>query len=187
MIITFSGMHGAGNTTVSKLLAKELNYEYIYIGKIMREIADKHGVSLQKLGEIAEKEDWVDKEIDSNQIELNKKDKIVLDAKIGFHFIPKALKIRLIVDEETALDRIMKDLKNPHRASEMKVLSGKPKKEWREIVKKELRRRKKSERMRYLKYYNVDLTDNSNFDLVIDTSNKTPKQVLDLILKKINK
>ena len=41
--------------------------------------------------------------------------------------------------------------------------------------------------MRYLKTYNVKRDDMSNYDLVIDTTNKEPKEVADIILSEYKK
>ena len=45
--------------------------------------------------------------------------------------------------------------------------------------------RQKSEAKRYMKYYGIDISDCSVYDLVINTDDMTPDQVLDLILEKV--
>ena len=52
--------------------------------------------------------------------------------------------------------------------------------------KKEIQNRERSESLRYKKYYDIDLKDTSIYDLVIDTTNKTPEEITDMILKEIN-
>ena len=51
--------------------------------------------------------------------------------------------------------------------------------------KKEMLDREKSETKRYKKYYNIDLKDNSIYDLVINSSDKTPDQIVDIITKEV--
>ena len=41
-IISLTGDLGSGKSTVSNLLIERLNYDYIYTGKIQREIAKKY-------------------------------------------------------------------------------------------------------------------------------------------------
>ena len=39
---------------------------------------------------------------------------------------------------------------------------------------------------RFKKYYDVDFLDKKNYDLVIDTTDLTPEEIVDKILEKIN-
>ena len=41
-IITITGDLGSGKSTVSNVLIDRLNYDYIYTGKIQREIAERY-------------------------------------------------------------------------------------------------------------------------------------------------
>ena len=99
MIITISGKPGSGKSTVAELIAKRLSLKHYSIGNFMREIAKEKGISLLELGKIAEKERWVDDELDKRQIELGgREDGFVIDSRLGFHFIPKSVKIFLDVN-----------------------------------------------------------------------------------------
>ena len=53
--------------------------------------------------------------------------------------------------------------------------------------KQEILVRGRSEATRYKKYYNIDLEDTSIHDLVIDSADKTPEEIADVILKKIER
>ena len=53
--------------------------------------------------------------------------------------------------------------------------------------KKEILKREKSENLRYKKYYDIDMNETSIYDLIIDTSNKTPEEIVNIILNKIKK
>ena len=46
-----------------------------------------------------------------------------------------------------------------------------------------LKERRESEKLRYKAFYHVDITDMSNYDCVIDTTDKTPEEVAELIIK----
>ena len=52
-----------------------------------------------------------------------------------------------------------------------------------EMAMKDIKYRYEQENMRYLKTYNVRRDDMSNYDLVIDTTNKLPEEVANIILK----
>ena len=49
-------------------------------------------------------------------------------------------------------------------------------------VSSEILKREKSEAARYKKYYKIDLNNKSIYDLVIDSSDKTPEVILAIIL-----
>ena len=51
--------------------------------------------------------------------------------------------------------------------------------------KKEIVERERSESARYKKYYDINLNDTSIYDLVVDSANKTPEEIVNLILKKL--
>ncbi|MBK6965074.1 MAG: cytidylate kinase family protein [Bacteroidales bacterium] len=50
-IITLAGDPGAGKTEVGKLLAENLNWELINIGKLQRELAAELGMDVQELNQ----------------------------------------------------------------------------------------------------------------------------------------
>lgn len=79
---------------------------------------------------------------------------------MAWKFIPTSLKVRLTIDESISGKRIFED---PTRNIEDKYPTV-------EDAIKSTTARKESERQRYLRLYNVDLEDEENYDLVIDTS-----------------
>ena len=52
---------------------------------------------------------------------------------------------------------------------------------------KEILEREECESARYKKYYNIDLKDVSVYDVVIDSKDKTPNEIVDIVLKKFDK
>jgi cytidylate kinase len=52
-----------------------------------------------------------------------------------------------------------------------------------ETRKKEISTREKSEATRYKKYYGIDIRDTSIYDIIINTSDKTPEEILEIILE----
>ncbi len=53
------------------------------------------------------------------------------------------------------------------------------------IRKQEIVDRAESEATRYKKYYDIDVCDPSIYDLVIDSSDKTPEEIVEIILNEI--
>jgi cytidylate kinase len=54
-------------------------------------------------------------------------------------------------------------------------------------AKKEIRERERSERTRYVKVYGIDVRDTSHFDLVVDSSDKTPDDIVSILAERMAK
>jgi len=174
MIITISGIAGSGKSTVAKLLAKKLNYNHYSIGDFMREIAKERNISLLELSKQAEEDKTIDKELDKKQIELGKtEDNFVIDSRLGFHFIKDSKKIFLDVNLNEAAKRILKEKRQHEQYKDIQ-----------ESIEK-IKKRIKSEDKRYRGYYNLHYHDRKNYDLVIDTTELKPEEIVDEILKTI--
>ncbi|MBU0615895.1 MAG: nucleoside monophosphate kinase [Nanoarchaeota archaeon] len=156
MIITISGKAGSGKSTVAKLVAKKLNMKHYSTGDLMREMAKERGMSLLELSKLAESDKSIDQELDDRQVKLGKEeDNFVMDSRLGFHFIPKSIKIFL----ETSIDvRAARILKDKRGYKDIK------------LVNKDILKREQSERQRYLDYYKIDdYSDSIYYNLVINT------------------
>ncbi len=176
-IITISGRQGAGKTDIGKKLAKILNYENVSIGDLKGELAKDMSLTIDELNEIGKKEDWIHKKFDEKTISIGKtRDNFLIEAWLGYHFIPHSFKIFLEVKEDVAVKRIFKD----QRDDEKKC---KTEKEMKEMLNKRL----KVTGDQFKKYYGINFLDKSNYDLIIDTTNLTKEQVIGIILKKLPK
>lgn len=175
MIIAISGTPGSGKSTVAKAIAKEFNLKHYSTGDFMREMAFKKNVSLMELERLAEKDFSIDRSIDEYSKNLVKEDDFIIDSRLAFHFIPKAIKIFLKADSKVAARRIWKDLVDKKRTvekgfhSESDVLKG--------IIE-----RQDSEVKRYKEYYKIHYLDEKNYDFVLDTTNLPIEQVVQKVL-----
>lgn len=177
MIITISGLPGSGKTTVGKLLAKKLGMRFYSIGDLRGRMAIERGLTIDQLNEIGMKEKWTDKEADEYQRKLGEtEDDFVIESRLGFFFIPKSVKIFLDVDPRKAAERIFRD----NRPDEKRKGTI-------EEVASSIRKRMKNDVARYRKYYKVDFLDESQYDIIIDTTNLTPDQVVERIMNGIKK
>lgn len=171
-IITISGTPGSGKSTIGSLLKKKLNMKYVYSGQIFRETAKKYNMTLAEFGKFCENNEKIDKELDEKQLNILQKGDVILEGRlagwIAYNNNIDAFKIMLLANLETRIKRIIEREDGDYN----KRLE-------------ENQKRENCEQKRYKKYYNIDIKDTSIYNLVIDTSKKTPDEILDIIINKI--
>lgn len=181
MIISISGLPGSGKSTVAKILAENLGFERIYMGGIMRKLADRKGVSILELMKQAETDSSIDEEVDEMVSDYGRtKDNFIIESRTAFHFISDSLKIFIKVDLVEGARRIFPDLMKEERGEEDKASSA-------ENLAKMLKERSAIDKERYKKYYGIDYTDETNYDLVVDSTSLTPEEVVDKIMAEVEK
>jgi CMP/dCMP kinase len=171
--ITISGEAGSGKSTVADIIANKLQIKRHSTGDYMRTMAAARGVTIIELNKIAETDPSIDKELDEWQMKLDKKtnEAFVIDSRLGFHFIPSALSVFLKADFDKRAERIF----NTRRLTEENMTL--------EQTKENIKRRQELDRNRYIEKYDADYLDHTNFDLLIDTTEMTPEQVADAIIR----
>lgn len=169
MQITVSGLPGSGTTTTSRLLSEYYELELISSGEIFRKMAKEKGMTLTELGSMAEKDPSIDLAIDKNQRAIiRSQDKLVLESRLAGHMaagVPNVLKIWIKAQLPTRVKRIQKREKSVSFDEEYK----------RTVL------REKSEALRYINYYNIDIGDLSIYDIVIDSEKWNQYQILDIL------
>jgi cytidylate kinase len=114
----------------------------------------------------------IDERIDGIFVALGKDPKgYVIDSRMAWFFLPDSFKVFLQTEVHVAVQRILND---PDRSSEQYASVE-------EAVHKILAR-KASENARFLDKYGADCSNLNNFDLVIDTANRTQAAVAEVIL-----
>jgi len=175
MIITVSGLPGTGTTTVSKLLQERTGMEFISSGEIFRGIAAELGLSLAEFGKLAESDFSYDRQIDDRQKEISKtKDNLILEGRLAGHMsleVPPGKKILRVLLKAPLETRVRRIMNREQSTSSFKFELDKTK------------TREESERVRYEKYYSIEIADMSIYDLVIDSSGFDPETIVEMILK----
>jgi len=161
--ITISGYAGTGKSTVGKMLAKKLGYRFLSVGNFAREFAENEfGISINEFQAKCEKEPRLDDFVNLKFRDLcNGNESVVADFRLGFHFVENAVNILFVLPEEEAFKRLV----GAGRRMEQTDFES-------------VKIRNKNMRRRFMEKYGVDFADANNYDLVIDTSRKTPDEVV---------
>ncbi len=169
IIITISGLAGSGTSTAAKLLAHRTGMEIISSGEVFRELAEKKGLGLEEFSLLAEKDDDIDVKLDTSLLEKAEPGRI-LEGRLTGHILFREgiesfkvwLEAPLKVRIKRIADREGEDVND---------------------VRDKTVKRERSEFHRYKKYYGIDLNDISLYDIVIDSVENRPEEIVDKILE----
>ncbi len=171
--ITLTGDLGSGKSVVSRILCEQTGFEYISTGRVQRQLAQELGIDTLEMNRRADTDPSIDERIDSIFIALGKDPKgYIIDSRMAWFFLPDSFKIFLQTDVHIAVQRILND---PDRSSENYQTP--------EEAAQKILARKASENARFLTKYGADCSDLNNFDLVINTANRSQSAVADVIFK----
>ncbi|MGR9086888.1 MAG: cytidylate kinase family protein [Gammaproteobacteria bacterium] len=169
-IITLSGDIGSGKSSVAAELKKLTGYDIVGTGKIQRAIAERRGLTTLELNKISETDRSIDDEIDNYVINLGKtSDRLIIDSRLAWHFIPEAFKVYLSVDELVGAERVF----NAYRSDENNPSL--------EATLQNNLTRQEFEDQRFYKLYHVHFRHHDNYDLVMDTSHDLPEVIAERI------
>ncbi len=175
-IITIAGTLGSGKSSAAKRVAAELGYLHFSSGDLFRAMAAERGLSVEEINVRAELEQEIDHAVDERLRELAKENKLVVDSRMAFHWMPNSFRVFLNLDPHIAAERIFKHIQEEGRASQ----TG----ESVEAIYESTLARRTSELKRYKNLYGVDLSDLSQYDLVVDTEKNNLDVVVEIVLKK---
>jgi cytidylate kinase len=100
-------------------------------------------------------------------------EKLVIDSRMAWHWMPLSFKVFLVLDPYTAAERIFHHLQDEGRMSEAATSV--------QEVRNSIDRRFASEQKRYAALYGVNATDPLNFDVVINTKQNELKTVTAIV------
>lgn len=196
-IITISGEPASGKSTVvkeikSKYEKQGFNVFIISVGDVFRETVkkeylkrypDRINVSLadiqndkEFMAKLQSIDGLIDDEIARKGKEINEKERpndvYIIDSRLAWSNVPDSYAIRLTVNEAIAGKRVFYDTT---RGSEDQYETVD------EAIQK-TRKRKLGEIERYKEKYGINLLDENNYDLVVDTSYTNTQELADIIV-----
>jgi len=170
MRITISGPPGSGKTTACSNLSEVLGLKAVVFGKIFRELAAEKNLTLGQLGAIAESDPSIDEMIDSRILEIARENEdIILESRLSAYMLTRngipAFRIYLDASPDVRMARVGLRESETFEEAHAKTVE-----------------RQNSEAKRYMMYYGIDINDRSVYDLVVNTDDLTPEEVLSTIL-----
>ena len=166
--ITISGIPGTGTTTVTRLLVDKLGISSVSAGAIFRELAKEHDMTLEEFGNLCEEDEEFDRKLDARQKSMSlKEDNLIFEGRLSGFMCKAGLKVWLHCPVEVRAKRVASREKDDL-----------------DVIMHDMLERERSEKTRYMKYYNIDIDDTSEYDIVIDTSKFTPSEIVAIIAEK---
>jgi cytidylate kinase len=176
IIITISGPHGTGKSTYARALTKALGLRRVCAGELFRELAHEKAMTLEAFSKYAANNPEVDKLIDERTREEATTGDVVIDAQLGAWILKNDadVKLLLVASDEIRFQRI----------------AGRDHVSF-ETAKRETLAREQIQRDRYKKYYGIDVTDHTIYDLKIDTGlqsiDKTKTMIIEAVRRALAK
>lgn len=171
MRIAISSKSGCGNTTVSTLLSEKLGYPMVNF--TFRQMAQERGVDFWTFCRMAEDDYDIDRELDRRQVEMAMEQKdCILASRLAIWMLKEAdLKVYLTATAETRAKRIYTRE------------GGSLEERYKETV-----RRDENDTNRYKTIYGIDNSKPEECaDLIIATDDKTPDEIVSLIIQEVEK
>lgn len=171
MRITISGPPGSGKTTACAKLSETLGLEAVVFGRIFRELAAEKHLTLSQLGEIAEQDPAIDNMIDGRILQMARThEDLILESRLSAYMLTRngidAFKIHIDASPEVRMKRVgLREGETLEQATAATL------------------DRQRSEAKRYKQWYDIDINDLSVYDLILNTDNMTPDEVLETILE----
>ena len=167
-IITIAGSLGSGKSSTARAVASALGFRHFSSGDLFRQLAAERDESIEAMNISAEAQRDIDLKVDNLLREMYRTDeRLVIDSRMAWHWMPLSFKVFLVLDPDTAAQRIFNHLRDEGRMSEAATSIDE--------VRKSIDRRFASEQKRYAALYGVNATDPLNFDVVINTKHNDLK------------
>ncbi|HYM40511.1 MAG TPA: cytidylate kinase family protein, partial [Thermoplasmata archaeon] len=171
------GPPGSGKTTVAERFAQAHAYALVSAGLKFRQMAKDRAMDLDSFSKAAEADPDIDRSLDRAVLEeILRLDSlgrdVIVDGRIQAHLLTlrrvPCLKVMIDAALKVRAERVSGRERQDARAAEREIAA-----------------REASERSRYKRLYGIDLADRSVYDLVIDSSDKTPDAIVAIVWSRV--
>ena len=171
MIIAITGTPGSGKSTIAKKLVKELGFERVYAGGMVRKLAKDMGMTVEGLMAYAKTHPEIDIKIDKNVAKMAKEwagagKSVIAEGRIQPFLIQESIKIFIKVSPEEGARRIFGDLQD----EEKKKARNEDIVDSIDAVKEKMMFRHHDDAKRLEGLYGFNYLNESKYDLVLDTT-----------------
>ncbi|MCI4322027.1 MAG: AAA family ATPase [Thermoplasmata archaeon] len=166
-LVTIGGPPGSGKSTAGRAVAAQRHLEFVSAGELFRAEARRRRISLAELGTLAETDETIDRGLDDEMLRRATPGRLLDGRVTGPLCRRRGIDVRYIVvtaDPEVRFQRLAR--RDGGDVAEVERLT---------------RAREESERRRYSKYYQIDLSQERT-DLTVDSTNGSPDEVVRAIL-----
>ncbi len=176
-VVAIGGPPGSGKTTVAELLAKRKGFKLVSAGRLFRQMARERGMSLEEFGTLAAEDHSIDKTLDTTVMEevkerVSRGEDVVVEGRLQAHLLSR---------ESVGAVKVW--LEAPLRVRVKRVSGREAKSEG--VALREVQEREALESARYHEIYGINLGDMSVYDVVLDTSDKTPSEVVEHLIQEV--
>ncbi len=181
MIITIGGAPWSGKSTVAKALCDRLWYPRLYAGALFRSKAEELGMTMGEFASYLKTHSDLELVLDRQMVEQCRLySDVIYETRVWKALMPDAWSVFLDVTMEEAARRIFAWIKK----DSVRAQSESPYRSVQEAY-DATKRRKYDDTERYQNLYHIDIYDLSIYDYVVDTTDKTPEEVIDLVYNAI--
>src|SRR3954454_17166068 len=101
-IITIAGSPGSGKSSTARGIAGALGFQHYSSGDLFRQLAAQRGESVEATNISAEIQRDIDHNVDALLQEMYRtEDKLVIDSRMAWHWMPSSFKVFLLLDPDT--------------------------------------------------------------------------------------
>ncbi len=178
MILAIGGPPGSGKTTVAELIARDEGYALVSAGAMFRKMAADRKMTLEEFSRFATEHPEVDRGLDAQVVA-----EVLRIAATGrvVVVVEGRLAAQMLARKGADCYKVWIDAPSDVRAERVAGRDGISIPEARRAITE----RERLERARYKRFYNIDLRDTSGFDLVIDSTERTPEDIVANILARV--
>jgi cytidylate kinase len=169
VLVTISGLPGAGTSTLASGVATAIGIEWVDGGKVFRQLAQEKSLTLAEFGALAESDPSIDVALDQRLAGRARAGDVVLESRLAGWIATNegltAIRVWVGCDVAVRAERVA----SREASSVDDALTTN-------------RRREASERLRYRTYYGIDLDDLSVYDVRLDSTDQQPDPLVSTIV-----